>query len=256
MTDQVFTQKQNAKRAAEKMIGAGAAPSLDYSIRKREDGAFEIVWEPMIEEQEGYTESDDAPAFDVWSEAEDAADAAIAQLDQRLAEMDEHADEPSNPWPDGTRVQIGKRASRLGTIAYRVGGDHWRVQMDNAPKGSTVLYHCKHFLQRNDAAPADEAKPAKQERAQRVGRKHEKTADLDAAVARGTMPPKPIMTSKANPHYQKRFDFLAQKAAEGDWDAVRKYEVKGINSYAKMVKQYRDRLLAAHAAQQSSKEAA
>ena len=33
-----------------------------------------------------------------------------------------------------------------------------------------------------------------------------------------------------------------------DWSAIRGYEVKGINSYAKMVKQYRDRLLVAHEA--------
>jgi hypothetical protein len=41
-----------------------------------------------------------------------------------------------------------------------------------------------------------------------------------------------------------------------DWSAIRGYEVKGINSYAKMVKQYRDRLLAAHAAAVASAEAA
>jgi hypothetical protein len=69
------------------------------------------------------------------------------------------------------------------------------------------------------------------------------------AAARGVMPEKPICTSEANKkQYQPRFDFLADRAAAGDWDAVRNYEVKGVNSYAKMVKQYRERLLAAHAA--------
>jgi hypothetical protein len=38
----------------------------------------------------------------------------------------------------------------------------------------------------------------------------------------------------------------------GDWDGVRGYEVKGINSYAKMVAAYRDLLLAAHAASVAS----
>ena len=46
------------------------------------------------------------------------------------------------------------------------------------------------------------------------------------------MPEKPIVTSKANPHYQKRFDYLAERAAAADWPAVEAYEVKGINSYA------------------------
>ena len=75
-----------------------------------------------------------------------------------------------------------------------------------------------------------------------------KNADLDAAAARGLVPAKPDVTSHANHHYQKRFDRLAELAAVGDWDAVRAYECNGVNSYAKMVRQYRDRLLAAHAA--------
>jgi hypothetical protein len=54
-----------------------------------------------------------------------------------------------------------------------------------------------------------------------------------------------------DPHYQARFDKLEALAQAGDWDGVRGCEVKGINSYAKMVKQYRDRLLAAHAAPRS-----
>src|SRR6202011_5879561 len=37
----------------------------------------------------------------------------------------------------------------------------------------------------------------------------------------------------------------------GDWDGVCKNEVTGSNSYSKMVARYRDRLLAAHAAQES-----
>jgi predicted RNA-binding protein with PUA-like domain len=70
------------------------------------------------------------------------------------------------------------------------------------------------------------------------------------------MPEKPIVTPKANSHYQARFDKLERMANEGDWDGVRNYEVKGINSYAKMVKQYRDRLLAAHAASEAAAETA
>ena len=68
------------------------------------------------------------------------------------------------------------------------------------------------------------------------------------------MPSKPIVTSKANPHYQKRFDQLEKWAMADDWNAIREYEVKGINSYAKMVKQYRDRLLMAHEAAVGSRD--
>jgi hypothetical protein len=53
---------------------------------------------------------------------------------------------------------------------------------------------------------------------------------------------------KANPHYQKHFDRLFGLASAGNWDAVRDYEVKGSNSYSKMVARYRQDLLALHAA--------
>jgi hypothetical protein len=66
------------------------------------------------------------------------------------------------------------------------------------------------------------------------------------------MPTKPDVTSHANHHYQKRFDRLAELAAAGDWIAVAGYECYGVNSYAKMVRQYRDRLVAAHKAQQAA----
>src|SRR5437762_4041567 len=38
-----FTARNNAKRAAEKMIANGKAPAVDYGIRPRDDGWVEIV---------------------------------------------------------------------------------------------------------------------------------------------------------------------------------------------------------------------
>jgi hypothetical protein len=43
-TPSSFTARNNAKRAAEKMIANGKAPVIDYGIRPRDDGRFEIVW--------------------------------------------------------------------------------------------------------------------------------------------------------------------------------------------------------------------
>jgi hypothetical protein len=42
-----FTARNNAKRAAEKMITNGKAPAVDYGIRPRDDGRFEIVWKTV-----------------------------------------------------------------------------------------------------------------------------------------------------------------------------------------------------------------
>ena len=39
-----FSTRSNAKRAAEKMIANGKAPAVDYGIRPRDDGRFEIIW--------------------------------------------------------------------------------------------------------------------------------------------------------------------------------------------------------------------
>src|SRR5438067_9996779 len=42
-----FTARNNAKRAAEKLIANGKAPAVDYGIRPRDDGRFEIVWKTV-----------------------------------------------------------------------------------------------------------------------------------------------------------------------------------------------------------------
>jgi hypothetical protein len=58
------------------------------------------------------------------------------------------------------------------------------------------------------------------------------------------MPVKPVIASAANQSYQTKIDKLAELAEVGDWDAVLAYEVKGQNTYAKMLGRYRDALLA------------
>lgn len=46
MTDTAvsYSNRANARRAAEKMIGDGTAPAVDYGIKPRDDGRFEVVW--------------------------------------------------------------------------------------------------------------------------------------------------------------------------------------------------------------------
>jgi hypothetical protein len=39
-----FSNRGNARRAAENMITKGTAPALDYGIKPRDDGRFDIVW--------------------------------------------------------------------------------------------------------------------------------------------------------------------------------------------------------------------
>src|SRR5262245_54912592 len=39
-----YSNRNNAKRAAEAMITKGTAPAVDYGIKPRDDGRFAIVW--------------------------------------------------------------------------------------------------------------------------------------------------------------------------------------------------------------------
>jgi transcriptional regulator with XRE-family HTH domain len=304
MEQTTFTKRNNAKRAAERMIEKGTAPSIDYKLHEREDGRFEIVWkasEAATEElhqlyergrKAGLTGKELAERLgtaestffrwvsgknkirlhnfrrleEIVSEAEQgqgAAAVATEQIEQEIIGATETAHEHPgaaedngfgpDPWPPGARVQvaIGKRRIRMGTVDYQIDSQYWRVVLDGAAGGVSGMYRGDQLSAPGADTPgaAPRARAKKERAAGAAPKRTSKTAELDAAAARGVMPEKPICTSLANKdQYQKRFDFLAERAAAGDWDAVRNYEVKGVNSYAKMVKQYRDRLLAAHAA--------
>ena len=66
------------------------------------------------------------------------------------------------------------------------------------------------------------------------------------AAESGQMPTKPIVTSETNKHRQKHFDVLCAHAEAGEWDKVAAYQMRGIDTYTKMIHRYRDQLLAAH----------
>ena len=104
--------------------------------------------------------------------------------------------------------------------------------------------------------PKRDATPAKQPRrtkARAPQKSRSRYAVDPEAIAAGRLPDKaPVVTSKANPHYQKHFDRLFGLAKAGDWDGVRNYEVTGSNSYSKMVARYRQDLLAVHAASEAA----
>jgi hypothetical protein len=306
-----FSQRNNAKRAAEKMIAAGTAPAVDYGIRTRDDGRFEVVWKrlgmpPTTEdvadeiatavaaaEQTGPDDASPATApveteipsttvipasfddatgayigsdeyerqeplikvnkcrwcheaisdpiqhgigicFNELATAVDAEQENSGSVAHEQAQPDP-ATWPEVDWPAGTQVKL------TGTIVERVDADHWRILIDGPLPRLTIVVAADDF-----AAAARRRSPVAKPGTER---RMSKSAELDARAARGEMPDKPDVTSHANHHYQKRFNLLTEFAASGDWDAVRAYECNGINSYAKQVRQYRDRLLAAHAAQ-------
>src|SRR6202035_1554928 len=121
-----FTARNNAKRAAEKMIANGKAPAVGYGIRPRDDGRFEIVWktapttgEVAAEIATAATAAEDGhystnPRLSVIEDpsyappnagAEEAA-AATGNGPAASSVPASGAPERDNKWPDGARVMV------------------------------------------------------------------------------------------------------------------------------------------------------
>jgi hypothetical protein len=216
MTTNSFSDRSNARRAARRMIDSGEAPATEFDITQVGD-RHEIVWKTSEPAQR-------EPVSTAAIEGEIAA--ANGRIANRAAAAPATASTEAEPGPAADDPELAAVATpRLLAEVERRG---YRTRL--APKRAATRTN-------RTAAP----------RQPRIG----KEAELDAAANRGVMPEKPDVTSHANHHYQKRFDKLAELAAAGDWAAVADYQCTGVNTYAKMVRRYRDRLVAAHAAQQA-----
>ena len=272
-----FTLRKNAERAARAMIRKGTAPAVDYGIKSSDDG-FEIFWKiaktaPTTDEVE--TEiaeaSAEQPAAASLAEAasqpapaatepattdvapQPASDAeAASQSAPVVTEPAPALSEPTpNEWPHGTHVMVRKRKSwREATIISRLDPDHWRAEYPGGGSGMFREADIRAYDAERDARPAAQSRRAKATTPQKSSRS--RYAIDPEAIAAGRLPEKaPLVTSAANPHYQKHFDRLFALARAGDWDAVRDYKVTGSNSYSKMVVRYRQDLLAVHAASEA-----
>jgi hypothetical protein len=160
--------------------------------------------------------------------------------------------EPKSEWPHGTRVMVHKRKSwREATIIGRLDPDHWRAEYPGGGSGMFRETDIRAYDPKRDATPAKQPRRAKATAPQTSSRS--RYAIDPETIAAGRLPQRaPVVTSAANPHYQKHFDRLFGLAKAGDWDGVRNYEVKGSNSYSKMVARYRQDLLAVHAASEAA----
>src|SRR5205807_5961642 len=123
-----------------------------------------------------------------------------------------------NKWPNGTRVMVRNKPKSWSeaTIHTRLDAEYWRVKY---PSGGTGTF------KGGDIRAYDAERDAKRANQPRRARATEpRTASLsryalDAeAIAAGRLPQgAPVVTSAANPHYQKHFDRLFALAAAGDW---------------------------------------
>src|SRR5438132_7346877 len=123
-----FTARNNAKRAAEKMIANGKAPAVDYGIRPRDDGRFEIVWKTVPTTGEVETEIATAATAaedghystnPLLSVNEDPSDAPPNAGAEEVAAATGHepaassvpasgAPERDNKWPDDDAKRAGQ----------------------------------------------------------------------------------------------------------------------------------------------------
>jgi hypothetical protein len=279
-TTSSFTLRKNAKRAAEAMIRKGTAPAVDYRIKPSDNGRFEIVWKfaktaPTTDEVETEIAQTSADQFAAASPTEvapqpasSATEPATNDAAPQPASEPEAAPQPApaaaepaaglsepapNEWPHGTRVMVRKGKSwREATIISRLDPDHWRAEYPGGGSGMFRAADIRAYDPKRDATPAKQPRRAKATAPETSSRS--RYAIDPEAIAAGRLPQKaPVVTSAANPHYQKHFDRLFDLAQAGDWDGVRNYEVKGSNSYSKMVARYRRDLLAVHAASEAAR---
>ena len=252
-TGSSFTLRKNAKRAAEAMIRKGTAPAVEYGIKPSDNGGFEIVWKiakaaPTTDEVE--IKIAEAPAVQpVAASPTEAASQPAPAATEPAPALSEPA--PKNEWPAGTRVMVRRRKSwREATVISRFDLDHWRAEYPGGGSGMFGADDIRAYDPKRDATPAKQPRRAKappQKSSQSRYRIDPET------IAAGRLPQRaPVVTSAANPHYQKHFDRLFGLAKAGDWDGVRNYEVKGSNSYSKMVARYRQDLLAMKAASEAA----
>ena len=255
-----FSNRSNAKRAAEKIIARGTAPAVDYSIKPSDDGRFEIVWKTALTTDEVEAEiatatcEADKPGTDSFRGTEETHFTGVPLPETEIAVAATAAHElapitaPENKWPDGTRVMVRARKSWCeGTIVTRLDPDYWRVGYPGGGNGMFQGPDIRAYEAERDAKPAKQPRPARATDPKKASRSRY-AIDPEAIVA-GRLPENaPVVTSAANPHYQKHFDRLFGLAKAGDWEAVRDYKVTGSNSYSKMVERYCQDLLALHAA--------
>jgi hypothetical protein len=273
-----FTLRKNAKRAADAMIRKGTAPAIDYGIKPSANGRFEIVWKtakaaPATDEVEIQPAgaSADEPAAALPTEASqpapEATEPATSDAAPQPVSEAEAASQPAlvatepasalsepapNQWPHGTRVMVRKGKSwREATIISHLDPDYWRAEYPGGGSGLFRADDIRAYDPMRDAPPAKQPRGAKEAAPQKSSQSR---YGIDPeTIAAGRLPQRaPVVTSAANPHYQRHFDRLLDLAKAGDWDGVRNYKVTGSNSYSKMVARYRQDLLAVHAASEAA----
>src|ERR1700720_2358732 len=206
-----FSTRSNAKRAAEQMIAKGTAPTVDYGI-KPSNGRFEVVWKTALNAPE-FAETAEAQTNQASkAEGEDWPNPAAPPASGEPAPAEPAPvttqPKPENKWPNGTRVMVRKRKSwREATIVSRLEPDYWRAEYPGGGSGMFQRADIRAYDAERDATPAKQPRRATATAPQKSSRS--RYAIDPETITAGRLPQRaPVVTSAANPHYQKHFDRL------------------------------------------------
>jgi hypothetical protein len=113
-----------------------------------------------------------------------------------------------------------RKSWREATIISGLDPDHWRAEYPGGGSGMFRQADIRAYDPKRDATPPKQPQRAKATAPETSSRS--RYAIDPEAIAAGRLPQKaPVVTSAANPHYQKHFDRLFGLAQAGDWDRVR-----------------------------------
>jgi hypothetical protein len=209
------------------LLTDGTAPAVDYRIKERDDGRFEIVWNTRnwTPTSTGEIEAEISTAMAAEPSAAASEPALPAASAAAESAQPEAAPQPAAEAEAAPAPAPEAAAPIAAESEPSPQGDHDpELAVFETPRLIAEL--ARHGYRATQARRPRAERPARE-------RQLSKAKSLDDAAARGVMPTKPDVTSHANQNYQKRFDKLAELAAAGDWDAVAGYQCTGINSYAK-----------------------
>src|SRR6202035_1133583 len=109
-----------------------------------------------------------------------------------------------------------RKSWREATIISRLDPNHWRAEYPGGGSGMFREADIRACGAERDARPAAQSRRAKATTPQNSSRS--RYAIDPETITAGRLPQRaPVVTSAANPHYQKHFDRLFDLAKAGDW---------------------------------------
>jgi hypothetical protein len=194
MTDTAvsYSYRANARHAAEKMIGDGTVPAVDYGIKPRDDGRFEVVWKT----------GNGAPATTEEIETEITTTTAAAETEAALPPAPAATEAAQAETAPQRAPEAGAAPQPAPAAAAPIGGESEPTAAGAGRDPELADFEIERLIAELERRGYRSAQ-ARQRGTQRpaTGRQPSRAAQLNEAAAHGVMPTKPDVTSHANHHH-------------------------------------------------------